>query len=82
VLPVPGAVIRPVLTPIVMHILKQDIRMLGQQQEVVNRFGRAQYISTEVDILGSHVRYLMRQAERGTLPASPPPFTRELTIRA
>jgi phenylpropionate dioxygenase-like ring-hydroxylating dioxygenase large terminal subunit len=61
----PKFLLRLVLTPIGKRVAKQDARMLREQTEAVKRFGGEQYVSTDVDVLGSHILRLLRQAERG-----------------
>jgi phenylpropionate dioxygenase-like ring-hydroxylating dioxygenase large terminal subunit len=65
----PNALIRPVITPIVNRILVQDGVVLRRQAENTRRFGGEQHASTEMDVLGQHIRKLLRQAARGEAPA-------------
>jgi phenylpropionate dioxygenase-like ring-hydroxylating dioxygenase large terminal subunit len=69
-LPVPGWLVRPVLTPVATRILKQDARMLALQTDNVERFGGERFSSTEVDVLGPQIARLMKDAERGELAPS------------
>jgi phenylpropionate dioxygenase-like ring-hydroxylating dioxygenase large terminal subunit len=66
-LPVPGWLVRPVLTPVATRILRQDAWMLGLQTENVARFGGERFAHTEVDVLGPQIQRLLRAAERGEL---------------
>ena len=68
-LPLPGWLVRPLLTPIAAHIFRQDARMLTLQTENVRRFGGERFASTEIDVLGPQILRLLRQAERGDAPA-------------
>ena len=61
----PDRILKPIATPIGMAILEQDRRILQRQTESVQRFGREQFVSTDVDLLGPHIWRLLRQAERG-----------------
>ena len=61
----PHAAVRAAVTPIADRILGQDARILALQGENVRRFGGEQFASTELDVLGQHIRKLLRQAERG-----------------
>jgi phenylpropionate dioxygenase-like ring-hydroxylating dioxygenase large terminal subunit len=63
--PLPGILVRWLLTPIARRILEQDRRILKLQTESVRRFGTEQYVSTEVDLLGPHIWRLLREAEQG-----------------
>lgn len=64
----PDRLLKLVLTPIGVAILEQDRRILRRQTESVQRFGREQFVSTDVDLLGPHIWRLLRQAERGESP--------------
>jgi phenylpropionate dioxygenase-like ring-hydroxylating dioxygenase large terminal subunit len=66
----PHGVIRPLITPIVNRILAQDATILRRQAENTRRFGGEQHASTELDVLGQHIRKLLRQAARGDVPAA------------
>lgn len=76
----PGWAVRPVLEPIALKILQQDAVMLKAQTESIRRFGGEQFVSTEIDVLGSHIWRLMRQAERGNLDATDEPFEKLLEM--
>lgn len=65
---IPGALVRPLLTPIAMRIFRQDAAMLKLQSETIRRFGGEQFMSTEIDVLGPHIWRLLKQAEAGALP--------------
>jgi phenylpropionate dioxygenase-like ring-hydroxylating dioxygenase large terminal subunit len=66
-LPVAGAVVTRVLTPLALRIAQQDAVMLALQTKTVQRFGGEQFVNTDVDVLGPHILRLLRQAERGEL---------------
>ncbi|MCA9672489.1 MAG: aromatic ring-hydroxylating dioxygenase subunit alpha [Myxococcales bacterium] len=76
-LPLPGWLVAPVLRPVALRILKQDAEMLREQNAMVHRFGGEQYISTEADVLGSHIMRLLRNAERGEREPSDEPWVKE-----
>jgi len=65
----PHAPVRAAITPVVNRILHQDSVVLRRQSEAIQRFGGEQFASTELDVLGQHIRKLLRQAERGESPA-------------
>jgi len=65
---VPGLLVRPLLEPLTMRILRQDAAILRRQAESIRRFGGEQYMSTELDLLGPHVWRLLREAEEGRPP--------------
>jgi phenylpropionate dioxygenase-like ring-hydroxylating dioxygenase large terminal subunit len=66
---IPARLLRPVLTPLVLRILRQDAAILRAQSETVARFGGEQFASTPLDLLGPHVWRMLRAAEEGvTVP--------------
>jgi phenylpropionate dioxygenase-like ring-hydroxylating dioxygenase large terminal subunit len=64
-LPVPAALVRAVLSPIVRRIFRQDAWILRLQTEAVRRAGRESFVSTEADVLGPHIWRLLREAADG-----------------
>jgi phenylpropionate dioxygenase-like ring-hydroxylating dioxygenase large terminal subunit len=74
-LPVPAALIRPVLLPLALRVLAQDARILSAQAETIRRFDGEQFTHTEADVLGPAIWHLLRQAERG-LPGQTPAVER------
>jgi phenylpropionate dioxygenase-like ring-hydroxylating dioxygenase large terminal subunit len=69
-LPLPGWLVASVLSPIAARILRQDAWMLGLQTDNVARFGGERFASTELDVLGPQIQRLLREAERGEIPAA------------
>ncbi|MFZ5468241.1 MAG: Rieske 2Fe-2S domain-containing protein [Myxococcota bacterium] len=67
-LPVPGWLVRPLLTPVGLRVFRQDAEVLARQTEAILRFGGEQYASTELDVLGQQVWRLLKQASRGEAP--------------
>jgi len=63
----PGWIVRPLLTPIAMRILRQDARILAAQSATIRRFGGEQFMSTEIDVLGSHIWRLLKESEAGVV---------------
>ena len=69
---VPASLARAVVTPIANRIFAQDEMILRRQGENIRRFGGEQFVSTELDVLGTHIWRMLRRAERGeTKPAEP-----------
>ena len=62
--PVPAALIRPIVQLRGRKVLRQDAAMLARQSERTHRFGGERFSSTELDVLGSAIWRLLRQAER------------------
>lgn len=63
--PVPNAILRAVVKPMAMRILRQDIEILRRQTEQVERFGAEEFASTEIDVLGLRIKKLLREAANG-----------------
>jgi phenylpropionate dioxygenase-like ring-hydroxylating dioxygenase large terminal subunit len=61
----PASLVRAVVTPIADRIFAQDAMILRRQAENIERFGGEQFASTELDVLGSHIRRLLHQAGGG-----------------
>ncbi len=62
--PLPARALRPIVLARGRGILKQDADFLALQTENARRFGGERYTSTELDLLGSGIWRLLRQAER------------------
>lgn len=80
---VPGWLLRPFLTPVVLRVFGQDARVLAQQTDVIQRFGESRFVSTELDLLGPHIFKLLKRAETQGTPAPDPdhtPARREVTM--
>lgn len=65
---VPGAMLKSIAMPIAKRVLQQDFVMLKAQTATVKHFGGEQYVSTDVDVLGTHILRLLKRAERGEAP--------------
>lgn len=63
--PIPHAILRTVLKPVAMRILRQDIEILRRQTEQIARFGREDFASTEIDVLGLRIKKLLRDSAAG-----------------
>ncbi len=79
-LPISPGVLTRLVRPVALQIFGQDARALGLQQRNVERFGGAEYVSTELDVLGAHILRLLRNAARGEREPFGPPTERRLTI--
>lgn len=64
-LPLPAFLVRPFLQPIARRIFMQDAQILALQDATIRRFGGEEFMSTEIDALGQHIRSLLKLAERG-----------------
>ncbi len=65
---VPAPLVRTVVRQQGKHILRQDAVGLARQTEQTQRFGGERYASTEIDLLGTAIWRLLRQAERAEQP--------------
>ncbi len=69
---VPGWLIRPFLTPIVLRVFRQDARVLAKQTDTLHRFGETRFLSTDLDLLGPHIFKLLQRAEQDGVPSRDP----------
>ncbi len=76
---VPSWLVRMLVQPIAIRILRQDARVLVQQTDYIHRFGGEQYVSTELDLMGPQIWHLLKMAERGDLRDEP--FHREVQMQ-
>jgi hypothetical protein len=63
----PPGLVKAVVTPVANRIFAQDRMILTAQADTIRRFGGEQFVSTELDVLGTHVWQLLRRAERGEI---------------
>ncbi len=61
----PHAPVRAAVTPVVNRILSQDARVLRRQSETIAAFGGERFASTELDVLGNHIRKLLDGGSAG-----------------
>lgn len=81
-LPLPTWLVRPIIEPIALFVLKQDAKILAAQTRRVREFGGEQYCSTELDVLGAGIWRLLREAEEGRVsPVSELVEERRFTMR-
>ncbi len=64
-LPLPGWMVRPVLSPMLRKVFQQDAAMLKKQADTVQQFGGERYVSTELDVMGPQILQMLKQAEQG-----------------
>lgn len=74
--------VRWLLEPIALQIFRQDARILSRQTATIRRFGGERFMSTEIDVLGPHIRRLLHRAERGDLSADTVPQVSEVELFA
>lgn len=67
-LPLPAFIVKPFVAPVAARIFAQDAALLRRQTEQLKRFGGARYTSTELDVLGSQVTRLLKQAAAKEAP--------------
>ena len=78
-LPVPAALVAPLVTPLATRILRQDAAILQRQSRAIQRFDGERFASTEIDVLGLHVWKLLGALAGGAEP--PGPFEQRVTMR-
>ncbi len=66
--PLPAPLVRTVVRQQGRRILGQDAEALARQTERTVSFGGERYASTELDLLGTTIWRLLRQAERAEQP--------------
>jgi hypothetical protein len=64
----PAPIVRAAVRQQGRRILRQDADALARQTERTQRFGGERYASTELDLLGTAIWRLLRQAERAEQP--------------
>jgi phenylpropionate dioxygenase-like ring-hydroxylating dioxygenase large terminal subunit len=61
-----------VLEPFAMKVFRQDVKVLKLQTENLEHFGEESFMSTEIDVLGSSITRLLKEAyEHERRPVSP-----------
>lgn len=55
----------PVFAPLAWFVLRQDARALAHQSRNLARFPGARFTSTDLDVLGPHLRQMIERSERG-----------------
>lgn len=78
-LPVATRVVAAVAEPFAKRIVEQDAAILEQQTQRTRELGGEQFVSTEVDVLGSSILKLLRWGEQGSVP-DVPDETREIEM--
>lgn len=66
---IPAWLVTPFLVPIAMRIFRQDAEMLQVQWDTQQAFGEVNYRSSQLDVLGTHILRLMRQAAEEGMPS-------------
>jgi phenylpropionate dioxygenase-like ring-hydroxylating dioxygenase large terminal subunit len=80
-LPVPAALVSPVLGPLARAIFKQDAKVLERQAASIAEFGGESFASSEVDALGPQILRLLRNAERGDRRELDQPHEHRFTMK-
>jgi hypothetical protein len=64
-----------------LKIFGQDARILKMQTREIQRRGKEQFSSTDLDLLGPHIMRLLRRAERKDLgPVDRDPYRKEVEM--
>jgi len=80
-LPIPGAMIRPFVTPVAERVFKQDAVMLARQTRTIRESGGEHFVSTELDAIGPAALKLLRKAATGAVDPGGPVTERRFTLR-
>jgi hypothetical protein len=80
-LPLPDMLVKLVLKPVARRIFAQDAKILALQDERIQAFGGEQFVSTSLDVIGQHIRSLLRAAERGKRTPVETPKERRVQMR-
>lgn len=76
----PPWMIIPLVRPFLLRIFRQDAEILGLQSDSIRRFGGEQFSSTEIDVLGSWIYRMLKEAERGERRVRDDPVTRKVRL--
>lgn len=78
----PNWLVPPLASPLFRLAARQDARILALQRDNLARFGEERTVSTELDVLRSHIGYLLARAAEGPRPPADgtPELERTLTI--
>lgn len=59
-----------VIEPVAMRLFRQDTEILARQTETIEHFGGERFMSTEIDVLGSAITRLLKEARHRELTGS------------
>lgn len=74
-----GSLVRLFFEPLCRKIIRQDVDILREHTEQIERFGGEHFCNVETDLLGLHIRALRARIEKNELPL--PEAEREIRIR-
>ena len=60
--------IRLFFEPLARRIIRQDVKILGEQGRNLARYGGAQFVDTAADLLGPHIRAWRNAIDNNTPP--------------
>jgi len=69
--------LKPLVLPFALRVVKQDQEMLDTQLACIEDFGGEAFNYTEVDVLGSSISRLLKRASQEAIPVSPIPTEQE-----
>ena len=79
---IPGWLLRPLVEPFALRIFQQDAVILKGQTETIQQMGGEKFSSTELDVLGSHIWRLMKDAAAGKIHSNQAPYEKRIKLRA
>lgn len=77
---IPAQLVLPLLSPVAWRIFHQDARILKLQTETMRRFGEESFVSTEIDVLGSEIKWLLKHGARPAESQESGPARREVRL--
>jgi len=80
-LPIPGWILRPIVTPIARRIFAQDAEILSAQRQNIEAFGGERFVSSCIDALGPEILRLLRRAERDERGEGPGELLRRFRLQ-
>jgi phenylpropionate dioxygenase-like ring-hydroxylating dioxygenase large terminal subunit len=78
---IPARLVLPILSPFAWKIFHQDARILDLQTDTIRRTGEESFVSTEIDVLGTEIRRLLKHGRRATADAGESSQRREIRMR-
>jgi phenylpropionate dioxygenase-like ring-hydroxylating dioxygenase large terminal subunit len=72
-----ATMLRPIVTPFALKVVKQDIEILSAQTQTIKAFGGESYAHSQADLLGPSIVKLLKKAVSSQVPIAQEPPTGE-----
>lgn len=79
--PLPGWLVKLLLTPVGERIFRQDAAILAAQTAAIRAFGGERYANTSIDVLGQQIWRLLKAAAAGEGAPAPAETEREYRLK-